>query len=99
MDHDIWYIEPGRVYSTSAKGKRSPTSIGECTVDFDEDSCKMKNHRAVPEVTVTCEDKKLRKGKDYILSFVKNTESGTGYAIVRGRGKYKDWVAVPFKIE
>lgn len=99
VDHDIWYIEPGRVYSTSAKGKRNPTSIGECTVDFDEDSCKMKNHRAVPEVTVTCEDKKLRKGKDYILSFVKNTESGTGYAIVRGRGKYKDWVAVPFKIE
>ena len=99
VDHDIWYIEPGRVYSTSAKGKKNPTSIGECSIDFDESSCKLKNHRAKPEVTVTCEDKRLRKGKDYILSFVKNTESGTGYAIVRGRGKYKDWIAVPFTIE
>ena len=98
VDHDIWYIEPGRVYSTSAKGKKNPTSIGECSIDFDESSCKLKNHRAKPEVTVTCEDKRLRKGKDYILSFVKNTESGTGYAIVRGRGKYKDWIAVPFTI-
>ena len=99
VDHDIWYIEPGRVYSTSAKGKKNPTSIGECSIDFDESSCKLKNHRAKPEVTVTCEDKRLRKGKDYILSFVKNTESGTGYAIVRGRGKYKDGIAVPFTIE
>ena len=99
VDHDIWYIEPGRVYSTSAKGKKNPTSIGECSIDFDESSCKLKNHRAKPKVTVTCEDKKLRKGKDYILSFVKNTESGTGYAIVRGIGKYKDWIAVPFTIK
>ncbi len=99
VDHDIWYIEPDRVYSTSAKGKKNPTSIGECRIDFDESSCKLKNHRARPEVTVTCGDKKLRKGKDYILSFVKNTESGTGYAVVRGKGKYKDWIAVPFTIE
>ena len=99
VDHDIWYIEPERVYSTSAKGKKNPTSIGECRIDFDESSCKLKNHRASPELTVTCGDKKLRKGKDYILSFVKNTESGTGYAIVRGKGKYKDWIAVPFTID
>ena len=99
VDHDIWYIEPERVYSTSAKGKKNPTSIGECRIDFDESSCKLKNHRASPELTVSCGDKKLRKGKDYILSFVKNTESGTGYAIVRGKGKYKDWIAVPFTID
>lgn len=99
VDHDIWYIEPDKVYSTAAKGKKNPTSIGECKIDFEESSCKLKNHKASPEVTVICEDKKLRKGKDYILSFVKNTESGTGYAIVRGKGKYKDWIAVPFTIE
>ena len=99
VDHDIWYIEPGRVYSTFAKGKRNPTSIGDCKIDFDADSYKLKYHKATPEVTVTCGDKKLRRGKDYVLSFVKNTEPGTGYAIVRGRGKYKDWIAVPFTID
>ena len=99
VDHDIWYIEPGRVYSTRAKGKKDPTSIGDCKVLFDRSSYKLKNHRAKPEVTITCGDKKLRSGKDYIVSFVKNTASGTGYAIVRGKGKYKDWTMVPFKID
>ncbi|MBQ6440533.1 MAG: hypothetical protein IJJ06_10545 [Mogibacterium sp.] len=99
VDHDVWYIEPGRVYSTFAKGKKDPTSIGDCRIDFKESSCKLRYHRAKPEVTVTCGDKKLRSGKDYILSLVKNTESGTGYAVVRGVGKYKDWIAVPFTIE
>ena len=99
VDHDIWYIEPGRVYSTFAKSKEDAASVGDCTVEFDESSYKLKNHRARPEVTVTYEGKKLRRGKDYILSFVKNTESGTGYAIVRGKKKYKDWIAVPFTID
>ena len=99
VDHDIWYIEPGRVYNTAAKGKKDQTSIDECKVDFDESSYKLRYHKAEPDVTVTFGDKKLRKGRDYILSFVKNTESGTGYAVIRGRGKYKDWITVPFTID
>ena len=99
VDHDIWYIEPGRVYSTSAKGKEDQTSIGECRVEFNAESYKLRYHRAEPEITVSSGDKRLRKGRDYILSFVKNTESGTGYAVIYGRGKYRDWIAVPFTID
>lgn len=99
VDHDIWYIEPGKVYKTNAKGKKDAASIDECNIDFDKGSYELKDHKVVPEVTVTYGEKKLRQGKDYILSFVKNTESGTGYAIVRGRGRYRDWIAVPFTIE
>jgi hypothetical protein len=99
VDHDIWYIEPGKVYSTYAAGKKDQTSIGECDITFEEKTCDLKNHRAIPKVTVKYGDKKLRRGKDYILSFVKNTEEGTGYAIVRGRGRYKDWTGVPFTID
>lgn len=98
VDHDIWYIEPNRVYSTLAKGKKNAVSIGDCKIEFDSDSYKLKNHKAQPEVTVTYDGKKLRRGRNYVLSFVKNTESGTGYAIIRGEGKYKDWIAVPFTI-
>lgn len=99
VDHDIWYIEPGKVYSTRAKGKKDSASIGDCKITFDQSSYKIKDHRAKPEITVTYGDKKLRKGRDYTVSFVNNTTSGTGYAIVRGKGKYKDWMGVPFKIE
>ncbi len=98
-DHDIWYIEPGKVYKTYAKGKKDPASIGDCGMEFEEGSHKLKNHKSEPEVTVTLGDKKLKNGRDYVLSFVKNTEPGTGYAIVRGMGRYKDWIAVPFTIE
>ena len=99
VDHDIWYIEPGRVYSTNAKGLNDPVSVGELSIEFDDDGCELKNFRAVPEVTVKYGDKKLRRGRDYVLSFVKNTGEGTGYAIVRGTGGYKDWIAAPFEID
>ncbi len=99
VDHDIWYIEPGKVYSTNAAGISDAISIGECDVEFKEDTVKLKNHRATPKVTVTYDGKKLRKGRDYQLTFVKNTVKGTGYAVVRGTGKYCDWKAVPFTIE
>lgn len=99
VDHDIWYVEPGKVYKTLAKGKKDAESIGDCKVDFDAASYKVKNHKAEPEVTVTSGGKKLRQGRDYICSFVNNTGSGRGLAIIRGINKYKDWIAVPFTIE
>lgn len=98
-DHDIWYIEPGRVYATKAAGKKDPTSIGDCQIILDKDSYSLKNHRAEPKVTVMDRDKKLRAGKDYVLSYVRNTTSGTGYVIVRGIGRYKDWTSKAFIIE
>lgn len=99
VDHDIWYIEPEKVYRTNAAGIADAVSIGSCRIDFEEDSCKLKNHRVKPEVNVTYKGSKLRSGKDYLLSFVCNTGKGTGYAVVRGTGKYRDWIAVPFTIK
>ena len=99
VDHDIWYIDPDKVYPTYAKGKKNAVSIGDCKVRFDKDSYKLRNHRAIPKVQVTYEGKKLREGSHYEVSFVRNTTEGTGYAIVRGIDSYKDWIAVPFTIE
>lgn len=100
VDHDFWYIEPGKVYPTRAKGKKKQTSIGKCKVEFDKSSYEIKNHRAIPEVSVTNADgKTLKEGKDYEVSFIRNIRPGTGYAIVRGIRKYKNWTSVPFKIE
>ena len=99
VDHDVWYIEPGKVYETKAAGKKDQTSIGECEILMDSGSCKLKNNRAKPKVVVMNGDKKLHPGKDYILSYVRNTVSGTGYVIVHGIGKYKDWTTKAFTIE
>ena len=100
VDHDIWYIEPGKVYPTKAAGSKKQTSIGDCNVEFNKESYKLSNHRAEPKITVTTKTgKKLKNGKNYVLSYVMNTTEGTGYAVIRGTGKYKDWTAVPFTIE
>ena len=99
VDHDIWYIDPGKVYPTRAKGKKDAVSIGDCKVRFGKDSYRLVNHRAMPKVQVTCEGKKLRKGTNYEVSFVRNETEGTGYAIIRGIDNYRDWIAVPFTIE
>ena len=87
------------VYKTAAKGKKNAVSIGECSIDFDKDSYELKNNRAKPKVSVTYKGDKLHEGKDFILTLTKNTVSGTGYAVVRGIGKYKDWTSAPFTIE
>jgi GH25 family lysozyme M1 (1,4-beta-N-acetylmuramidase) len=100
VDHDFWYIEPGKVYPTRAKGKKKQTSIADCTINFDKSSYEIKNHRAIPEVTVTNKDgKTLKEGKDYEVSFIRNIKPGSGFAIVRGIRKYKDWTSIAFTIE
>jgi hypothetical protein len=48
---------------------------------------------------MTYDGRGMRKGRDYVASAVKNTEVGTGYVIIRGIGKYKDWIMYPFKID
>ena len=100
VDHNIWYIDPDRVYPTFAAGKgKDRTSIGDCVVHFNKESYKLKHHRAVPKVSLTCEGRRMRRNKDYTASVINNTASGTGYVIVRGKGRYQGWKAVPFTIE
>ena len=99
VDHDIWYIEPGKVYATNAAGKKEQVSIGECEILLDAKSYKLKDNRAKPKIAVMYGDKKLHPGKDYMMSYVRNTTSGTGYVIVQGIGKYKDWTSKAFTIE
>ena len=99
VDRDFWYIEPGKLYRTRAESKKDPTSIGIAKIVFDDDTCEIKHHRAVPKLSVYVDGQELKKGKDYEVYFLKNTQPGTGYAIVRGIKKYKDWTTVAFNIE
>ena len=100
---DFWYVEPGKVYPTRAATKgvkdEKRISIGECRVSPQEISAKLHNFRATPKFGVTYDGRGLRNGKDFIATVIRNTEKGTGYIMIRGIGKYKDWVMVPFTIE
>ena len=101
VDHDIWYIRPGTVYKTRASGseKKRTISIGDCHVSFQRSVTKIKRLRAEPKLGITYEGRGLREGKDYVISVVNNVDPGTGYIIVRGIGKYKDWIMEPFETE
>ncbi len=103
VDKDFWYMEPGKVYPTRGKTKRidddQRISIGDCQIHFKEYSSELHHFRSTPKFSMTYNGRGMRKGSDYVASAVKNTEVGTGYVIVRGIGKYKDWVMYPFKIE
>ena len=103
VDQDFWYFEPGKVYPTRAEAKglkdKNRISIGDCHISMKRESTKIHHFRAVPKYGVTYEGRGLREGRDYIASVVHNTEKGTGYIILRGIGKYKDWIMHPFTIE
>lgn len=52
-----------------------------------------------PEVTVQDGVTKLTENQDYTLVYAKNIRKGTGYVIVKGKGKYRGYTeCVPFRI-
>ena len=55
-------------------------------------------HSKKPTVTVKYSGKKLKKNRDYTVSYRNNKKRGTAKVIVRGKGKYKGTVTKTFKI-
>ena len=55
-------------------------------------------HSKKPSVTVRYSGKKLKKNRDYTVSYRNNKKRGTAKVIVRGKGKYKGTVTKTFKI-
>ena len=99
VDKDFWYMEPGKAYPTRAKHKKSAASVGESKIHFNKESYKLRNFRAEPEYSLTWNGQRMAEGHDYVSSVVHNTQSGTGYVVIRGIGRFKDWVMFPFTIE
>lgn len=52
----------------------------------------------IPSVKVTYDNKELRNGVDYILTFQNNTDAGTATAIVNGNGRYFGQTMQSFEI-
>ncbi|MBR5420024.1 MAG: right-handed parallel beta-helix repeat-containing protein [Lachnospiraceae bacterium] len=54
---------------------------------------------AKPEVELSCDGEPMQEGSDYILTYKRNKKAGDdAYIIVRGRGRFKGTVKLPFTI-
>ncbi|MDD3746142.1 MAG: hypothetical protein PHD70_06665 [Anaerostipes sp.] len=56
-------------------------------------------YKKKPSVTVTYNNKKLKNGTDYTLSYKNNTKAGTAKVYIKGKGKYTGTKTVTFKIK
>lgn len=85
----IWYVEPGK-----------KVSLEKCHVALKRSSVKFKRSGATVKAIVTdAEGKRMREGKDYKLSFVRNMERGTAYVIVKGINGYRDIITAAYTIK
>lgn len=92
-DVDVWYVD------TEPKAS-SANSIADSEVSFMTASSYLYNSGKPikPEISVEHNGKKLVKGTDYKVSYIKNTALGTGYVFIQGKGGYTDYKLVPFSI-
>lgn len=99
VDKDFWYLKPDGLIRSSSRNLSSRSSLSGCVATLNDHSSKYIGLNVEPGVTVTKDGKALKEGKDYTLSYVRNTAPGTGYAVVTGIGDYRDTVTVSFKIK
>lgn len=52
-----------------------------------------------PSVSVSLGGVPLKEGEDYNVRYVNNTQAGTAYAMVMGKGLYSDYKMVPFEVK
>jgi GH25 family lysozyme M1 (1,4-beta-N-acetylmuramidase) len=99
VDRDFWYIDPDSTYYTLTTGSAKRKSISKCSVELSDHSSRYMGFAVEPGVDVYDGSTKLDEGTDYTVSYLKNTGPGTGYAVVTGKGGYKDSIVTSFKIK
>lgn len=61
---------------------------------------KLKDGKACkPKVKVTYNGRKLKKNKDYTITYKNNKKKGTGKVIIKGKGKFKGKKVIRFRIK
>lgn len=85
------------VYGSKKKVSYKKTDVG--TLNISKVSDKTYTGKAIkPTVTVKNSKKKLKRGKDYTLSYACNTDIGIASIIIKGKGKYSGTVKQNFNI-
>ncbi len=82
----------------SATGKRVVRRISSSEVKLSKTSYKYDGKAKKPSVTVRYCGKKLKKNRDYTVSYANNRKRGTAKVIVRGKGDYSGTITKTFRI-
>lgn len=98
VDLDFMYFNPDEIHRTKIGSKKKAMSIEYCNVQLAKHSTGYLRKIATPKINVYLHGVRLKENRDYLVSYIKNTEPGTGYAIVTGIGNYKDTITTSFKI-
>lgn len=99
VDRDFMYIRADVVTPSMSRSAEGRTSISECEISLSDENVSTIAFPAKTGVTVKDSGKVLREGHDYLVSFIKNTAPGKGYAVITGIGDYRDTAVRSFSIE
>lgn len=99
IDRNFWYMPKNSVFKSNSTDQSQRKSVGTCYINMKKDSYRYYGKPVEPKIEVRDQDRKLRKGKEYTVSYVKNCRKGIAYALIKGIGKYKDIKAVKFEIK
>lgn len=99
VDRDFWYIPTEGVWSSTSDDSNGRISIGECSIEFKKHHFRYIGFNIEPKLKIKDGRMKLKEGRDYEVCYIDNNHAGTGYAVVRGIGSYKDTIAVSFLIK
>jgi hypothetical protein len=84
--------------ATSETTKAKKVSIRKCTISLSKTTYIYNGKEKKPSVTVTYDGKKLKKNKDYSVSYSDNVEIGSATVTITGINGYKGSVTKTYKI-
>ena len=82
----------------SASYRNADRKLKSSSVKLSKTSYKYDGHTKKPSVTVTFGHKKLKKNRDYTVTYKNNKRRGTAKVVVKGRGLYSGTVTKTFRI-
>ena len=95
-------LNSGTVCGANVKAASCKKAIRKITsggVKLSKTSYKYDGHAKKPSVTVKFGHKKLKKNRDYTVTYKNNRQRGTAKVIVKGRGLYSGTVTKTFRIK
>ena len=93
-DCNFWYIDRNPQPTTpSSLANAQVVLTGSSSYTYDG------GQSFTPSVSVSLGGVPLTEGVDYNVRYVNNTQAGTAYAMIMGKGLYSDYQMVPFEIK
>lgn len=100
-DMNFMYLKPSKHLRSHVPENSKRKSLKDAKIVFNKEDriFRYLNKPINPRVYVKYGIKRLREGKDYDISYIKNSHEGTGYVVITGKGKYKDSIFDDFIIK